>query len=141
MDPSIRWTAQKAAQHPWLEASCEASSAAVKDGTEDGNSVAQPERPNESQNKRHHPDDQVDQPTVISSMEKTCPRLADPTEAPINQLASQSSSHHGESSQVDSGSNSDGLRRTRLDRPIRCPGGIHRLGRFRRSSTEHPIVL
>ena len=118
VDPSIRWTAQKAAQHPWLEASYEASSAAVKDGTEDGNSVAQPERPNESQNKRHRPDDQVDKPTAISSMEKTCPRLADPTEAPINQLASQSSSHHGKSSQVDSGSNSDGRRRTRLDRPI-----------------------
>ena len=112
VDPSIRWTAQKAAKHPWLEASCEASSVGVKYATENANSAAQPERPNESQNRAHHPDDWVDMPTVISSMEKTCPRPADRTEAPINQLASQSSNRHVENSPVDSSSNRDGRRRT-----------------------------
>ena len=115
VDPSIRWTAQKAAKHPWLEASCEASSAAVKDATEDANSVTLPERPDESQNKSHHPDDQVDMPTVISSMEEICPRPAERTEAPINQVSSQFPNRHGENSQVDSTTNSDGRRRTTSD--------------------------
>ena len=112
VDPSLRWTAQKAAKHPWLEASCEASSAGVKDATEDANFVVQPKGPNEYQNGLHHPDSQVDMPTVISSMEKTRPRPADRTEAPMNQLASQSSNRHGENSQFDSSSNSDRRRRT-----------------------------
>ena len=115
VDPSIRWTAQKAAKHPWLEAYCEASSAVVKDAIEDSNTVAQPERPNKSQNKRLNPDDQVDMPTVISGMEKACRRPVDRTEAAINQLASQSSNRHGGNSQVDSSSNRDGRRRTTSD--------------------------
>ena len=122
VDPSIRWTARKAAKHPWLEASCEASSAAVKDATKDANSVGQPSRPNESQNKRHHSDDQVDMPTVISSTEKTCPRPADRTKAPINQFAPQSSNRHGEISLgVDASTNSDGRRSTTSNMLISPP--------------------
>ena len=112
VDPSLRWTAQKAAKHPWLEASCEASSAGVKNATEDANFVAQPKGPSEYQNRFHHPNSAVNMPTVISSMEKTRPRPADRSEAPINQLVWQSSSRHGESSQFDSSSNSDRHRRT-----------------------------
>ena len=46
VDPSLRWTAQKAAKHPWLEASGGASSAGVKDATEDANFIARPKGPN-----------------------------------------------------------------------------------------------
>lgn len=115
VDPSIRWTAEKAAKHPWLEESCKASSAAVKDATDDANSVVQPKGPNENQNRLHHSDSQIDMLTVISSMEKTRLRPADRTEAPIKHLPSQSSNRHEETSQVDSTSNSDGHSGTTLD--------------------------
>ena len=107
VDPCIRWTAQKAAKHPWLEASCEASSTAVIDTTDDANSFVQLKGPNENQNQRHHSDSQVDMPTVISSMEKTRLRPADLTEAPIKHSASQSSKHHEKTSQTGSSSNND----------------------------------
>ena len=112
VDPSLRWTAQKAAKHPWLEVSGGTSSAGVKDATEDANFIARPKGPNKYQNRLHHPDSKVDMPTVMSSMEMTRPRPADRTEAPVNQLVSQSSNRHGENSQFDLSSNSDRRRRT-----------------------------
>ena len=112
LDPSTRWTAQKAVKHPWLEASSEASSAAAEDATVHASSVAQSKIPHESQDKRRRPDDQVDTPTFISSMEKACPRPADRTETPINQLASQPSRQRGKNGQTDSSSNNDGRRTT-----------------------------
>ena len=112
VDPSARWTAQKAVKHAWLHASGEASSAAVEDATENASSVAQPQRRNEIQDKRHHPNDQVDMPTFISSMEKTCPKLADRTETPINQSTLQPSGHRGMNCQSNLSSKNGGRRRT-----------------------------
>ncbi len=43
VDPSTRWTAQKAVKHEWLDASSEASFAAAEDATGNANSVAQSE--------------------------------------------------------------------------------------------------
>ena len=112
VDPSTRWTAQEAVKHPWLEASGEASFAAAEDAAGIAKSVAQPERPNESQDKPIRPDEQVHMPTFISSMEKTCPKPTDQTETPINQLISQSPEFRGKNGQSVSRSDNDGRRRT-----------------------------
>ena len=111
VDPSTRWTAQEAVKHPWLEASGEASFAAAEDAAGVARSVAQPERPNESQDKPVRLDEQVDMPTFISSMEKTCPKPKDQTETPMNQLISQSPEFRGKNGQIVSRSDSDGRRR------------------------------
>ena len=107
VDPSTRWTAQKAVKHPWLETFTEASSAAMKDATEDASPVARPERPSDSQNKLYRPDDEVEMPTVVSNTEKTCPKLSVQTERPIKQLTSQSLEHREKNGQIDSKSNND----------------------------------
>ena len=104
VDPSTRWPAQKAAKHPWLAASSDAAGTAK--------SIAQPERPNESQDKPIRPEEQVNMPTFISSMENTCPKPTDQTETPINQLTSQSAGHRGKNGLSNSSSNNDGRRRT-----------------------------
>ena len=108
VDPSTRWTAQEAVKHPWLEASGEASFAAAEDAAGIARSVAQPERPNESQDKPVRLDEQVDMPTFIPSMEKTCPKSKDQTETPINQLISQSPEFRGKNGQIVSRSDNDG---------------------------------
>ena len=92
VDPSTRWTAQKAVTHPWLHAYGEGSSAA-EGATKNASPVAQRERSNESQSKLHHPGDQVDMPTFNSSVEKTRPKSADEKETPFNQTTTQSSRH------------------------------------------------
>ncbi|KAK0512891.1 hypothetical protein JMJ35_004908 [Cladonia borealis] len=112
VDPSTRWTAQKAVTHPWLHASGQGSSAAAEDTTENAGPVAQPKRSNESQDKSHRPADQLEMPNFISGMEKTCPKPADQTERPINQLTSQSSGFRGKKGAIDSSSNNDGRRKT-----------------------------
>ena len=112
VDPSTRWTAQKAVKHPWLEASSKASTVAAEDATGNASSVAQIERPNESQDGRNCPDDEVDMATSMPSMELIYTKLAERTESPINQLASQSSGHRGEDGRTDSSSNNDGRRKT-----------------------------
>ena len=111
VDPSTRWTAQKAAQHPWLEASSEASSAVAEDAAGHASSVAQSGRPNECQAKGHRPDDQVDMPTFISRLEKTCPKPADQIETPIDQLTSQSSGHREKNVWIDSSSDNASRRK------------------------------
>ena len=154
VDPSTRWTAQKAVKHPWLHASGEASSAAAEDATENASSVAQPERPNENHDKRHHPDDQVDMPTFISSMERTYPKPADRTETPINQSTSQSSGHRGKNGQSNSSSKNGGRRRTtsnmlispskyRISGSFQDPGSetlmLHRAGDRRPKDASHGL--
>ena len=108
VDPSTRWTAQKALKHPWLEASSEASFAVAEDAIGNASSVAHPEGPNESQDKRNRPDEQIDMPTSISSVEKTGPKPADGTEPPVNQLVSQYSGPSEQNGRIHlSGDNAD----------------------------------
>ena len=112
VDPSTRWTAQKAVEHPWLEASSKASFAAAEDAVVTAKSVAQPERPNESQERPNRPDEHVDMPIFSSSMGKTSPKPVWQTGTPINQSTPQSSGHRGKNGLIDSSSNNDGRRRT-----------------------------
>ena len=108
VDPSTRWTAQKALKHPWLEASSEASFAVAEDAIGNASSVAHPEGPNESQDKRNRPDEQIDMPTSISSVEKTGPKPVDGTEPPVNQLVSQYSGPSEQNGRIHlSGDNAD----------------------------------
>ena len=111
VDPSTRWTAQKAVTHPWLHASGEGSSTA-EGATKNASPVAQRERSNESQGKIHRPGDQVDMPTFNSSVEKTRPKSADRKETPFNQSTTQSSRHRGNNDQSNSSSINGGCRRT-----------------------------
>ena len=111
VDPSTRWTAQKAVTHPWLHASGEGSSAAAEDATKNASPIAQRERSNEGQDKVHRSSDQVDIPTSISSVEKTRPRSADRTETSFNQSTTQPSRHRGKNGQSNSSSLNVGGRR------------------------------
>ena len=112
VDPSTRWTAQKAVTHPWLHASGEGSSAAAEDATKNASPIAQRERSSEGQDKSHRSSDQVEMPTSISSVEKTRPRSADRTEISFNQLTTQSSRHPGNNGRSNSSSTNVGGRRT-----------------------------
>ena len=108
VDPTTRWTAQEAVKHPWLEASGEASFAAAEDAAGIAKPLAQPERPNESQDKPIRLDEEVDMPTFIPSREKTCPKPKDQKETPIIQLISKSPEFRGKNDQIVSRSDNDG---------------------------------
>ena len=112
VDPSTRWTAQKAVTHPWLHASDEGSSAGAEDATKNASPIAQRERSSEGQDKSHRSSDQVDMPTSISSVEKTRPRSADRTERSFSQSTTQSSRHPANNGQSNSSSTDVSGRRT-----------------------------